>query len=708
MANSEALVYNIDIDGNGEFDALTDGLLILRNLFGLTDSSLVSGALAANAIYVDSTEISTRINSLGLRLDVDDNGNIDALTDGLLILRYLFGLSGEALITGVVAPNANRNTIDQIESYISTLTNFDVEPPVFTSPSSFSVEENQTLVGTVTVTDVDSDESLISFSISGANLSISSDGILSFNRAPDYESQSQYNATISASDGFNTASQEIIINILNVIEPPYFVSPANFSVEENQDRVGVIQAWDVETSSSITSFSVSGDEFLLDEQSVLRFIQLPDYEGKRSYTATVTANAPDNRIGADQEITVLITDVDDSAPLWESSRSFSVAENQTVIGTVTATDVDTDDSLITYTVSGSEISITSDGFLTFVDAPDYETKTYYEALLTASDGINSTSGVLAVTITDIDDVAPVFASSASFSAAENQTSIGTLTATDTDTDDSLITYTVSGSEISITSDGVLTFVDAPDYETKTSYSATVTASDGTNSTTQDITITITDIDDTAPVFTSSASFSAAENQTSIGTVTATDVDTDNASITFSISGSELAITSGGVLTFASTPDYETKSSYSATVTASDGTNSSTQDITVTVTNVNDNSPVFTSGAAFSVAENQTSVGTVLANDADGDSLTYSLSGADASAFSINSSTGVITFNSAPDYETKTSYSVTVTASDGTNSTTQDITVTISNVNDNSPIITSSAFFQRYRKSTIDRDGDGDR
>ena len=113
------------------------------------------------------------------------------------------------------------------------------------------------------MTDVDSDESLISFSISGANLSISSDGILSFNRAPDYESQSQYNATISTSDGFNTASQEIIINILNVIEPPYFVSPANFSVEENQDRVGVIQAWDVETSSSITSFSVSGDEFFV-------------------------------------------------------------------------------------------------------------------------------------------------------------------------------------------------------------------------------------------------------------------------------------------------------------------------------------------------------------------------------------------------------------------------------------------------------------
>ena len=47
-----------------------------------------------------------------------------------------------------------------------------------------------------------------------------------------------------------------------------------------------------------------------------------------------------------------------------------------------------------------------------------------------------------------------------------------------------ITFTVSGSELSITSAGVLTFASAPDYETKTSYSATVTATDGTNSTTQ--------------------------------------------------------------------------------------------------------------------------------------------------------------------------------------------------------------------------------
>jgi serralysin len=174
-----------------------------------------------------------------------------------------------------------------------------------------------------------------------------------------------------------------------------------------------------------------------------------------------------------------------------------------------------------------------------------------------------------------------------------------VTATDGDVSDT-VTFTVSGSELLITSAGVLTFAVAPDYETKTSYTATVTASDGTNTTTQNITVNVTNLNDNSPVFTSGATFSAAENQTAIGTVTATDGDVSD-TVTFTVSGSELLITSAGVLTFAVAPDYETKTSYTATVTASDGTNTTTQNITVNVTNLNDNSPVFTSGTTFSAA-----------------------------------------------------------------------------------------------------------
>jgi hypothetical protein len=86
---------------------------------------------------------------------------------------------------------------------------------------------------------------------------------------------------------------------------------------------------------------------------------------------------------------------------------------------------------------------------------------------------------------------------------------------------------VSGSELSITSAGVLTFTSASDYEVKASYTATVTATDGINTTTQDITVNVIDVDDVAPIFTSGAVFSAAENQLSNGIVTATDVDSDS-------------------------------------------------------------------------------------------------------------------------------------------------------------------------------------
>ena len=152
----------------------------------------------------------------------------------------------------------------------------------------------------------------------------------------------------------------------------------------------------------------------------------------------------------------------------------------------------------------------------------------------------------------------------------------------------LLHLVISGSELSITSSGVLTFVSAPDYETKNSYTATVTVSDGTASTTQNITVNVDNLNDNSPSFSSSASFSADENQTAIGTVTAIDADGD--AFTFSISGSELSITSSGVLTFVSAPDYETKSSYSATITASDGSNSSTQTISVNINDINEVKP----------------------------------------------------------------------------------------------------------------------
>ncbi len=112
---------SIDLDGNEKYDALTDGLLLLRGMFGLDGSALVTGTIAPDATYTESVDIESRIATLGDLADIDGNGQIDALTDGLLTLRYLFGLQGDTLINGVVAGDATRKTAEEIEAHLETL-----------------------------------------------------------------------------------------------------------------------------------------------------------------------------------------------------------------------------------------------------------------------------------------------------------------------------------------------------------------------------------------------------------------------------------------------------------------------------------------------------------------------------------------------------------------------------------------------------------
>jgi hypothetical protein len=113
---------SLDFDGNEKYDALTDGLVLLRGMFGLDGSALVNGVISSDAVYTESLDIESRIENLGDLADVDGNGQIDALTDGLLTLRYLFGLEGDALIKGVVAEDATRTSAEDIMAHLELLT----------------------------------------------------------------------------------------------------------------------------------------------------------------------------------------------------------------------------------------------------------------------------------------------------------------------------------------------------------------------------------------------------------------------------------------------------------------------------------------------------------------------------------------------------------------------------------------------------------
>ncbi len=112
---------SLDIDANAQFDALTDGLLAIRYLFGLSGSPLTGGAIAPGAGRTASTSIADYLNDIRPILDVDGNGQADALSDGLLIIRYLFGLRGNTLIAGAIGQGAARLTAPAIEARIALL-----------------------------------------------------------------------------------------------------------------------------------------------------------------------------------------------------------------------------------------------------------------------------------------------------------------------------------------------------------------------------------------------------------------------------------------------------------------------------------------------------------------------------------------------------------------------------------------------------------
>ncbi|HCD26057.1 MAG TPA: hypothetical protein DER02_00960, partial [Gammaproteobacteria bacterium] len=65
-------------------------------------------------------DISAFLTNADTELDIDGDGATTALTDGLLLIRYLFGFSGDALVNGAVGTGATRTTATQIETYINS------------------------------------------------------------------------------------------------------------------------------------------------------------------------------------------------------------------------------------------------------------------------------------------------------------------------------------------------------------------------------------------------------------------------------------------------------------------------------------------------------------------------------------------------------------------------------------------------------------
>jgi hypothetical protein len=314
---------------------------------------------------------------------------------------------------------------------------------------------------------------------------------------------------------------------------------------------------------------------------------------------------------------------------------------------------------------------------------------------------------------------------------ENTTAVTDVEATDdNDMEGAGLTYSLTGgadaAKFTIDTDfGDLAFIAAPDFENPTDsdtdndYEVQVTVTDSGGLTdVQDVTARVINVNDGPPEITSdgggdTAAVDVDENTTAVTDVEATDPDdSEGDGLTYNITGGADSghfslDTVAGVLTFISAPDYEnptdadTNNVYEVQVTVSDsGPGASltdTQDISVTVININEPPTITSNGggdtAAVSIDENTTAVTDVETSDpedSEGAGLIYNITGgADSGHFNLDPVSGVLTFSVAPDFENPTDadtnnvYHVQVTVTDsgpgGSLTDTQDISVTVLDV-----------------------------
>ena len=625
------------------------------------------------------------------------------------------------------------------------------EAPVFPEDTltTLSVAENtapgRNIGAAFTATDPDSGDTLTYSLRRGDRNSFSIDpntGQLRTRAALDYETKNSYtNLAVRVTDSSGLTDAIVItINVTDVNEGARQVSNSapvftdgdstTRTIAENtvsgRNIGSPVAATDADTGDTLI-YTLGGTDAaafsIVSTSGQLQTSAALDYETKTSYSVRITVS--DSKLTDTIDVTINVTDVNENrAPAFAegTSTTRSIAENtaaDTNIGSaVSATDPDND--TLTYTLGGADAAsfsiVSTSGQLQTKAALDYETKTSYSVSVSVSDG-NGGSDSIAVTInvTDVNENrAPAFTegTSTTRSVAENtaaDTNIGSAVSA-TDPDDDTLTYTLSGADAAsfsiVSTAGQLQTKAALDYETKTSYSVTITVSDSELTDTIDVTINVTDVNENrAPAFNTSASTtrSIAENTASgvnIGSpVTATDADTGN-TLTYTLSGTDAAmfsiVSTSGQLKTRAALNYESKASYSVKVDVSDGNGGSDSiPVTISVTDVNEAPSFANSTATRSIAENtaaNTNIGSsVSATDPDDDTLTYTLGGADAAAFSIVSTSGQLQTKAALDHETKASYSVTVTATDGGNlSDTTTVIISVTDVNEAPNFATTTA------------------
>ena len=140
VSTERILLVDLDVDRNRPIaaaSALTDGLIAVRYLFGFRGASLIDQAISPDGTRRTVTEVESYLASAGTMLDVDGDSVASPLTDGILIMRYLYGFRGATLVAGAVSPTGTRQSAQDVEGFLQS---YMPPVPVGRAPTAMPLE----------------------------------------------------------------------------------------------------------------------------------------------------------------------------------------------------------------------------------------------------------------------------------------------------------------------------------------------------------------------------------------------------------------------------------------------------------------------------------------------------------------------------------------------------------------------------------------
>uniref|UniRef100_A0A671N785 Protocadherin Fat 1-like n=1 Tax=Sinocyclocheilus anshuiensis TaxID=1608454 RepID=A0A671N785_9TELE len=701
--------------------------------------------------------------------NVEENFEIHQFSGVIVTKESLIGLENQ-LYTFLVRAKDGGNPAKSsvVPVYVKILVPEVPVPKFIESHYRFAIDEDLPLGSEIDVIQVESDQPVFYSLVKGNTPESNQDevfvvdpssGSLKLEKKLDHESTKWYQLTLQAQSEYDgnkvVSAVDISIQVKDVNDnrPLFESNPYEaFVVENLPGATSVIQVKATDLDSGTNGHVVYNLDFNQETRDIAELFAINsetgwittlkelDREKKNKYTVSVLATDRGDKVQlmASTKVDVTVVDVNDNPPRFTAEiYKGTVSEDDPpggVIAILSTTDLDTEESnkQINYFITGGDplgqfgIEHTQGEWKVSVRKPlDREEKDNYLLNITATDGTFTAKAVVEVKVLDANDNSPICEKSFYMESVPEDSPAGRLilqvSATDADIrSNAQISYELlgAGSEhFSIDSEtGELKTLLPLDREEEEAHKMKVRALDGGGRFCEaEVEITVEDVNDNAPQFTSDPyTFTVFENteiNTPVARLYASDLDTgSNAEVLYSLLDSAGGVfyidEETGVVLLDRPLDRELQSLYTLRARVTDRGSprrlSSLTTVSVSILDINDNPPVFERREYTATIAEDILVGTQVlrvhaaSRDTEaGAEITYSIiNGNERGAFRVDPHTGGVFVIEPLDYETAHEFYLTVEATDGGTPPLSDmatVNINLTDVNDNNPIFNQDIY-----------------